>query len=194
MVENYKYKNLMGYFSNLHVDFIKLTFNEIENIIDFKLPDSAYKYSAYWHKSETHTICQSWTKNGWKMIGVKLGQYVEFERESISENTIIYKLEIYSPKNLIPKMIEEITKLGACRVGNYDNVASYYEIEGCWRPLGESTPFTGEKNKINYGKEYKLEIRCEEQYVKTVLKKIREIHPYEEALINVIKLYNRLFE
>jgi len=105
-----------------------------------------------------------------------------------------YKLEIYLPKDIIPTILEAVTKLGACRVGDYDHVASYYEIEGCWRPLEASEPLTGEKNTVNYGKEYKLEIRCEETYVKSVLQKIRELHPYEEALINVIRLDNDRFK
>lgn len=75
-----------------------------------------------------------------------------------------YKLEIYLPKNIIPTILES------------------------------SEPLTGEKNTVNYGKEYKLEIRCEETYVKSVLQKIRELHPYEEALINVIRLDNGRFE
>ncbi len=108
--------------------------------------------------------------------------------------TPVYKLEIYMPKDVIPAVLEEVSKLGACHVGKYDYVASYYEIEGCWRPLEESTPFTGDRGKINYGKEYKLEIRCEEKYIGSILKKIRKIHPYEEALINVIRLENHIFE
>ena len=106
----------------------------------------------------------------------------------------VYKLEVYLSKELIPMMLEDVTKLGACKVNNYDHVASYYEIEGCWRPLDDSSPETGEKNIVNYGKEYKLEFRCEEPYVRGVLSKIREIHPYDEALINVIKLENHIFE
>jgi len=110
------------------------------------------------------------------------------------ETIVVYKIEIYLSKDLIGQMLEEVTKLGACRVGNYDHVASYYEIEGCWRPLDDSIPVTGDKNVVNYGKEYKLEIRCEELYIRDVLKKIREVHPYDEALINVIRLENHNFE
>lgn len=79
MKGTYKYQELWNYFSNLKGDYKKLTFEEIEKIIGFELPTSAYKYSAYWHPSKTHTICGSWDEHGWKMIGVKLGEYVEFE-------------------------------------------------------------------------------------------------------------------
>ncbi len=110
------------------------------------------------------------------------------------ENRTEYKLEIYLSRELIPQMLAEVTKSGACRVGNYDNVASYYEIEGCWKPLENSAPAAGEKNTVNYGREYKLEIRCKEKKVRDVLQKIRELHPYEEPLINIIKLENHNFE
>lgn len=194
-MKNYKYQKLMSFFSKQTKEIIKLSFEEIENIIGFKLPDSAYRYNAYWHPSETHTITKSWVANSYKMAYVSLGEYVEFERiESAIRENFVYKIEVYLSKELIPKVIEGATELGACKIGNYDHVASYYEIEGCWRPLGDSTPFSGEKNRVNYGREYKLELRCEGDYVSSVLRRVRELHPYEEALINVIRLENHLFE
>lgn len=196
MTRTYKYQALYSYFEQMNLNYVKLTYQEIENILGFKLPDSAYEYIAYWHPSKTHTICRSWVENGFKMVHVSLENYVEFERIEAVKSSLpkVYKIEVYLSKDLIPKIIEETTRLGAGKVGGYDHVASYYEIEGCWRPLGESPPFTGEKNQVNYGKEYKLELRCEEIYVRNVLKRIREIHPYEEALINVIRLENYKFE
>ncbi len=107
---------------------------------------------------------------------------------------IVYKLEIYLARELIPMMIDEVTKLGAGKINNYDHIGSYYEIVGCWRAIDDSISVIGANDVINYGKEYKLEIRCEEQFVREVLRKIREVHPYNEALINVTKLENHNFE
>ena len=42
-----KYKPLADYLSISGKDKVKLTFNEIEKILGFKLPDSARKYSAF---------------------------------------------------------------------------------------------------------------------------------------------------
>ncbi|MBZ9637007.1 hypothetical protein G9F70_022445 [Clostridium sp. FP1] len=39
-----------------------------------------------------------------------------------------------------------------------------------------------------------MEIRCKREYVKNVIKVIKEIHPYEEPLINIIPIINELFE
>jgi len=44
------------------------------------------------------------------------------------------------------------------------------------------------------GLECKLEIRCKREYVKSAINVIKEIHPYEEPLINIIPIVNELFE
>ncbi len=106
----------------------------------------------------------------------------------------MYKIEVYLPKKNLEEMIGSVSVMGACKVGDYENVASYFEIEGCFKPTDKANPHTGIKNTLNYGNEYKLEFRCEESLVFDVLKKVKEVHPYEEPLINVIKLYNHIFE
>ncbi|WDV44066.1 divalent cation tolerance protein CutA [Clostridiaceae bacterium M8S5] len=193
MNKQYKYIELYRYFKELDADYIKMTYDDIEKIIGFQLPKSAYEYKPYWHPSETHTITRSWQENNWKMINVVLGEYIEFKKSDKCEldfNKVVYKIEVYLSKDIINNVVDQVTKLGACSVGAYDHIASYYEIEGCWRPLDNSSPFSGKKNQINYGKEYKLELRCNEKCIDKVLKKIVEIHPYEQPLINVIRLEN----
>jgi len=193
-MKKYKYQKLHDYFSVQSHNLIRITYKELEEIAGFKLPDSAYTYEAYWNSSETHTICRSWDENNYKKEKVVLGEYVEFKRVEQDCKNNSYKIEINLPIEFIGEIIRETTKLGACKIGQYDHVATYYEVEGCWRPLDKSNPVTGDKGEVNYGKEYKLEIRCEEDYIRNVLRKIREIHPYEEVLINVVKLYNNEFE
>lgn len=82
MLGDYKYEALMNYFQNLKINKVILTYDEIEKIIVFKLPKSAYQYSAYWCKSKTHTITRSWIENGWNIYELKLGKYVEFTKNA----------------------------------------------------------------------------------------------------------------
>ena len=105
-----------------------------------------------------------------------------------------YKIEVFLPKEYIASVLNDLTKLGACRVGDYDHVASFMEVQGYWKPLEDAKPFGGEKNQINHGQEYKLEVRCPEEVVKQALDRIKEIHPYEEVMINIIPIHNHLFE
>lgn len=51
-----KFYRLETYLKNKIDDAFLLSFEDIERILGFKLTDSAYKYSAYWTPSETHTL------------------------------------------------------------------------------------------------------------------------------------------
>ena len=104
------------------------------------------------------------------------------------------KIEIYVPEEYIAKLREELTKVNACKVGDYDNVMSIVNVRGYWRPLEGSKPFNGEIGKVCEGQECKIEIRCKTEYVKNAIQVIKRIHPYEEPLINIIPLANELFE
>ncbi|MGM0640319.1 MAG: divalent cation tolerance protein CutA [Thermotogota bacterium] len=105
-----------------------------------------------------------------------------------------YKIEIYVPEKYVEKIRNALNKIGACHVGNYDNVVAITQITGYWRPLKGSNPFDGEEGEISKGSECKMEIRCKYEFVKESIKKIKELHPYEEPLINVIPILNNLFE
>lgn len=80
MGRDYKYNELYRYFKNLKSTNARLSFKEIETIAGVELPPAAYKYTAYWHASKTHTITRAWEENGWRMTGVSLGEFVDFEK------------------------------------------------------------------------------------------------------------------
>lgn len=98
------------------------------------------------------------------------------------------KLEIYVPKEYIEELRDELALVGVCQVGNYSHVVSYQESEGYWKPLEGSNPYNGEKGKICSGKEVKMEVICPIEKVQKALEVVKNKHPYEEPLINVIPL------
>ena len=52
-----------------------LTFKEIEDVLGFSLPHSAYIYRAWWSNPtspKNHPHAQSWLKAGWKVVSVDL--------------------------------------------------------------------------------------------------------------------------
>jgi hypothetical protein len=104
------------------------------------------------------------------------------------------KIEIYVPEEYVIKLRDELHKVNACKVGDYDNVISITKVRGYWRPLEGSNPFNGEVGKVCEGEECKIEIRCKRVYVKEAIRVIKAIHPYEEPLINIIPILNELFE
>lgn len=61
---------------------------------------------------------------------------------------------------------------------------------GTFKPSDNANPYIGEKNKLEFVEEEKLEEICGINIVKKVLKKLREVHPYEEPAIDIIPLIN----
>ncbi|RFU61258.1 DUF7662 domain-containing protein [Peribacillus glennii] len=62
---------------------ISLSFTEIEEILQFNLPKSAYKYGAWWSNetSGTHSHARAWILAGWKTAKINLGTSINFMRE-----------------------------------------------------------------------------------------------------------------
>ncbi|HHF2997990.1 TPA: divalent cation tolerance protein CutA [Vibrio diabolicus] len=105
-----------------------------------------------------------------------------------------YKLEIYTPESEVIPIRDALNSIGAGVIGNYDSVMSVVGISGFWRPTANANPVTGEKNKINFGQEVRIDIRCEESRVQQALDAVRKVHPYEEPAINIIPLSNHQFK
>lgn len=49
-----------------------------------------------------------------------------------------------------------------------------------------ANPFEGMVGEISEVAEYKMEVNCKRELVNDAIKVIRSVHPYEEALINVV--------
>lgn len=78
---------------------------------------------------------------------------------------------------------DELNKIGTLTVGNYDHVISYSAVKGCYRPLVDATPYSGQKGEISFGTECRMEFRCLFSRMDEVKAVIKRIHPYEEPVI-----------
>lgn len=105
----------------------------------------------------------------------------------------IVKLEIYVPEEYVNRLRDELTLVGACRVGNYSHVIAYQKSKSYWKPLEGSNPYNGVKGEICSGTEIKMEAICPVEKVREALEVIKKIHPYEEPLINIIPLLSNEF-
>ena len=63
-----------------------------------------------------------------------------------------------------------------------------YKCIGIFKPLDDANPYIGEKNKLEFVEEEKLEVRCDVSIIKRVLKRLREVYPYEEPAMDIIPL------
>lgn len=71
-----KYDPLGNYlarqFSAGFMDRVCLTFQEIERILGFALPRSAYAHRAWWSNSQSHLQACSWLDIGWKVCSIDI--------------------------------------------------------------------------------------------------------------------------
>ena len=69
-----KYTPLENYLRDLPANQreVTLDFEQIERILNDKLPSSAYEYQAWWanEKEGNHVNARAWATAGWKVAGV----------------------------------------------------------------------------------------------------------------------------
>jgi len=78
-----KYEPLPKFLSSIGGSGHRMTFNEIERILGFKLPKSAYQHEAWWSNNATgHSHSLAWMKFGWRTEAVDLAaRKVTFQRK-----------------------------------------------------------------------------------------------------------------
>jgi hypothetical protein len=81
-----KYESLPQFLGSAHGSTRRMSFAEIERILGFKLPKSAYEHEAWWSNNATgHSHARAWLLAGWRTEDVDLaGRKVTFQRSTKS--------------------------------------------------------------------------------------------------------------
>jgi hypothetical protein len=88
----------------------------------------------------------------------------------------------------VENVINAVCEVEAGIIGNYTYCTSSTKSIGTFMPNDNANPYIGKKNNLEFVEEEKLEFVCDINKVKTVISKLREIHPYEEPAIDIIPL------
>ena len=100
------------------------------------------------------------------------------------------KIIVTVPVANIDDVRNAICSEGAGVIGNYTYCTTSTKCIGTFMPSENTNPYIGEQNKLEIVDEEKLELVCDINIVKRVLKRLREVHPYEEPGIDIIPLIN----
>lgn len=100
-----------------------------------------------------------------------------------------FKLEIFIPETHFENLRKALQEADAGHIGNYDSCLSYSKVTGTWRPLAGTNPFIGKEGEVSEEEELKVEVTVKAENLKDTLKAIKQVHPYEEPVINVIPMY-----
>ena len=77
-----KYHRLTAHLANLDILHWRASFDEIEQILGFELPASAYEHPAWWaNQAGGHAQSSSWQDAGWRTESLDLGaRFVTFTK------------------------------------------------------------------------------------------------------------------
>ena len=103
------------------------------------------------------------------------------------------KIIVTVPVSNLDEVRNVICEAGAGIIGNYTNCSMSTKCIGTFKPNGKANPYIGEKEKLEFVEEEKLEVICEISKVKDVLKALRNNHPYEVPAIDIIPLIDESF-
>lgn len=98
------------------------------------------------------------------------------------------KIFVTIPIENIEEVRNAVCQAGAGIIGDYTYCTSSTKSVGTFMPNDIAYPYIGENNKLEFVEEEKLEFVCYIDKVKTVISKLRKVHPYEEPAIDIIQL------
>ena len=109
-------------------------------------------------------------------------------------NIKINKVKIFVtvPKDNLEDVRTAMCKAGAGIIGNYSFCSTSTKTVGTFMPNDNANPYIGDKNKLEFVEEEKLEVICDIQKVKKVIQELRKAHPYEEPAIDIVPLIDEL--
>ena len=112
-----KYRFLSDYLCESNQARIKLCYADFENILKFKLPDSAATHRAFWANTTSHSIALSWLSVNYSVVEVDLeNRYIVFEKMR----------EFDTMKTGRRTATTEENHLSVCK--NYDMMALYQKL------------------------------------------------------------------
>ncbi|MDR7090988.1 MULTISPECIES: YqfO family protein [Cellvibrio] len=100
----------------------------------------------------------------------------------------MYKLVFFVPESHLNVVKAAVFKVGAGRIGNYEQCCWQVLGRGQFRPLAGATPFIGTQDQLEVLPEYRVEMVCADELISAAVSALRSAHPYEEPAFDVLRL------
>ncbi|MFO8060408.1 MAG: Nif3-like dinuclear metal center hexameric protein [Bacillota bacterium] len=105
--------------------------------------------------------------------------------EPISPRRDLLKMVVFVPEDAAEDVRRSLGRAGAGHVGNYSHCSFAVEGEGAFMPLQGADPFIGSPGELSRVRETRVEAILPRHLLDAVAKAVREVHPYEEPVIDV---------
>jgi hypothetical protein len=100
----------------------------------------------------------------------------------------MYQLCFYVPESHLEAVKEALFAQGAGQHNGYDQCCWQVRGEGQFRPLRDSRPYLGKPDSLEKVVEYKVEMICADDLIKTAVQTLLAVHPYEEPAYRLYKI------
>ena len=151
-----KYRFLSDYLHQSNSPSVKLSYSEIEDILKFKLPDSAATHRAFWANTTSHSIALSWLSVNYSVVEANLEEkYIifekkrDFEKMTIDEQMRTVVAEIVSEYGVRYKIsLKELYELLGARFQT--NSGSIIPSDYCYNRVNKGIEFHKKPRLFNF--------------------------------------------
>jgi hypothetical protein len=98
------------------------------------------------------------------------------------------KINTTVPPGYADKVREALGKAGAGKVGDYSFCSFSSLGQGRFLPNDQANPHIGEPGTLETVEEERIEVACDRAIAKQVIAALKEAHPYEEVIVNIVPL------
>ncbi|MHC4260683.1 MAG: Nif3-like dinuclear metal center hexameric protein [Planctomycetota bacterium] len=101
-----------------------------------------------------------------------------------------YKLVVFIPIKLVPKVSNAIFAAGAGAISNYSHCSFQAKGTGSFLPLEGAKPAIGKKGKVEKVEEVRFETIVPAEKLDAAIAAMKKAHPYETPAFDCYRLYN----
>ncbi len=103
----------------------------------------------------------------------------------ITEKEVLQKIVVYVPVSHEQVVREAMCQAGVGHIGKYACCTFATKGTGTFLPLDDTNPYLGEKGKLEFAEEIRLETIVPKQKTAVVIKAMCQAHPYEEVAFDI---------
>ena len=99
-----------------------------------------------------------------------------------------YRISVNIPSGLEEGLMDAIDEVMEPLYPGYRRCFCSWSVKGTWIPVEGSHPYIGEIGRREECDEVRIEFAVREEDLRAVVKRISEVHPYDEPAIDVVPL------
>lgn len=97
----------------------------------------------------------------------------------------LVKLVVFVPEENADDVRQALGEAGAGKIGEYSFCSYSIKGVGRFKPSDKANPHIGSAGKMKAVDEERIEVACEKEQATKIIQVIKDVHPYEEVVIDI---------